>query len=110
MCGIAGEFSFSKPVDPDHIKRMMDAIVHRGPDDEGLYCADRIGLGHRRLSIIDLTESGRNPRWTSMPSIAGASIKHSKSSLACSPLLSGMPARAVLSLPGTGPASSPFFI
>src|SRR3990172_9479601 len=70
MCGIAGELSFSKPVDPDHIKRMMDAIVHRGPDDEGLYCADRIGLGHRRLSIIDLTESGRNPIWTADRSLA----------------------------------------
>ncbi len=70
MCGIAGELSFSKPVDASHIKRMMDAIFHRGPDDEGLFCDGRIGLGHRRLSIIDLTESGRNPIWTADRSMA----------------------------------------
>jgi asparagine synthase (glutamine-hydrolysing) len=70
MCGIAGELSFSQPVDPGHIRRMMDAIVHRGPDDEGLFCEGRIGLGHRRLSIIDLTESGRNPIWTADRSMA----------------------------------------
>jgi asparagine synthase (glutamine-hydrolysing) len=70
MCGIAGELSFSKPVDAGHIKRMMAAIFHRGPDDEGLFCDGRIGLGHRRLSIIDLTESGRNPIWTADRSMA----------------------------------------
>lgn len=70
MCGIAGELSFSKPVDAGYIKRMMDAIVHRGPDDEGLFCEGSIGLGHRRLSIIDLTESGRNPIWTADLSMA----------------------------------------
>jgi len=64
MCGVAGELSFSKPVILDHIKRMTDAIVHRGPDDEGFFCEGNIGLGHRRLSIIDLSESGRNPIWT----------------------------------------------
>jgi len=70
MCGIAGELGFSKPVDACHVKRMVDAIVHRGPDDEGLFCEGSIGLGHRRLSIIDLSESGRNPMWTSDRSMA----------------------------------------
>jgi len=65
MCGIVGELSFSKPVYAGHVKRMNDAIVHRGPDDEGVYCEGGIGLGHRRLSIIDLSERGRNPIWTS---------------------------------------------
>jgi asparagine synthase (glutamine-hydrolysing) len=64
MCGIAGEFNFSKSVKQSDVKRMTDAIVHRGPDDEGFYCDGGIGLGHRRLSIIDLSESGRNPIWS----------------------------------------------
>lgn len=64
MCGIAGEFNFSKSVKQSDVKRMTDAIVHRGPDDEGFYCEGGIGLGHRRLSIIGLSESGRNPIWS----------------------------------------------
>uniref|UniRef100_UPI004047DEF3 asparagine synthase (glutamine-hydrolyzing) n=1 Tax=Algoriphagus sp. TaxID=1872435 RepID=UPI004047DEF3 len=70
MCGIAGELNFVKQVELSHIKRMTDAIAHRGPDDEGFYCEGGIGLGHRRLSIIDLSESGRNPIWTSDRSMA----------------------------------------
>jgi asparagine synthase (glutamine-hydrolysing) len=64
MCGIAGEFNFLKSVKQSDVKRMTDAIVHRGPDDEGFYCEGGIGLGHRRLSIIGLSESGRNPIWS----------------------------------------------
>lgn len=70
MCGIVGQLSFSKPVEASHVKCMSDAIIHRGPDDEGIYCDGRIGLGHRRLSIIDLSESGRNPIWTADRSMA----------------------------------------
>ncbi|MFM2410313.1 MAG: hypothetical protein RL481_1141, partial [Pseudomonadota bacterium] len=56
MCGIAGIFHVesSKPVDPERVKRMTDAIAHRGPDGSGVWTAPGIGLGHRRLSIIDL--------------------------------------------------------
>ncbi len=56
MCGIAGIFHIetSKPVDPDRVQRMCDAIAHRGPDGQGVWTAPGIGLGHRRLSIIDL--------------------------------------------------------
>ena len=53
MCGISGELSFAWPVVAANVKRMMDAIIHRGPDDWGIYCDRFIGLGHRRLSIID---------------------------------------------------------
>ncbi len=56
MCGIAGIFHLetAKPVDPDRVRRMTDAIAHRGPDGSGVWTAPGVGLGHRRLSIIDL--------------------------------------------------------
>ena len=59
MCGIAGIVHTEgfKPVDPDRIRRMCDAIAHRGPDGEGVWTAPGVGLGHRRLSIIDLAGS-----------------------------------------------------
>ncbi|MFH2011549.1 MAG: asparagine synthase (glutamine-hydrolyzing) [Pseudomonadota bacterium] len=69
MCGIAGEFSFTRPVEIRDIKLMIDAIAHRGPDDEGLFCKEKIGLGHRRLSIIDLSTAGHQPMWTSDKSL-----------------------------------------
>jgi len=49
---------------------MTTAITHRGPDDEGLYCEGRIGLGHRRLSIIDISSAGHQPMWTEDRSLA----------------------------------------
>lgn len=70
MCGIAGELSFDSPVDPRIIRDMRDALIHRGPDDEGLYCDGRIGLGHRRLSILDISPSGHQPMWTADRSLA----------------------------------------
>lgn len=59
MCGIAGIFHAEtpKPVDPNRVERMCDAMVHRGPDGAGVWTAPGIGLGHRRLSIIDLEGS-----------------------------------------------------
>src|SRR5918999_5815605 len=56
MCAIAGIYNIKtgEPVAPRLIKAMTDRMVHRGPDDEGLYCMGPVGLGHRRLSIIDL--------------------------------------------------------
>ena len=59
MCGIAGVFhpATPKPVDPARIRRMIDALSHRGPDGEGVWTAPGIGFGHRRLSIIDLDGS-----------------------------------------------------
>jgi len=70
MCGIAGELSFDGLVNPINIKRMTDAIIHRGPDDEGHYCEANIGLGHRRLAIIDLTPTGHQPMWTADHALA----------------------------------------
>src|SRR4051812_19365625 len=54
MCGIAGLLRFDKsPVDPAVLRAMTDVIVHRGPDDEGFYLDGPVGLGARRLSIVD---------------------------------------------------------
>lgn len=62
MCGIAGIYNFGtdKYVDENLIRKMCSVLVHRGPDDEGIYCKNNIGLGHRRLSIIDLV-GGHQP-------------------------------------------------
>ncbi|HXJ93278.1 MAG TPA: asparagine synthase (glutamine-hydrolyzing) [Terriglobia bacterium] len=56
MCGIAGIFNFGSlaPADPVALARATAAMVHRGPDDEGFYIDGELGLGNRRLSIIDL--------------------------------------------------------
>ena len=56
MCGIAGKFNYAAdtPVDPEVIERMAASMVHRGPDDSGRFVAGSLGLGFRRLSIIDL--------------------------------------------------------
>lgn len=62
MCGISGQFNFARqePVDPETIRRMARSISHRGPDDEGYYISGPLGLGFRRLSIIDLA-GGHQP-------------------------------------------------
>ena len=63
MCGIAGKLSFEqgRGVDPGLIQRMCEVLAHRGPDDAAIWCDGPIGLGHRRLSVIDLTDAGRQP-------------------------------------------------
>src|SRR3989442_15814756 len=61
MCGIAGIVSLDRrPVDPREIGSMCSVMVHRGPDDEGLYAGSGAALGMRRLSIIDPAR-GRQP-------------------------------------------------
>ncbi|MFY9726823.1 MAG: asparagine synthase (glutamine-hydrolyzing) [Bryobacteraceae bacterium] len=62
MCGICGKLNFDRDnsVNPAVIRGMLDTIRHRGPDDEGTYFAGQVGLGHRRLSIIDLN-TGHQP-------------------------------------------------
>jgi asparagine synthase (glutamine-hydrolysing) len=62
MCGLAGRFNFdpAQPVDSQVLTAMTTAIAHRGPDAAGYYHAPGVGLGHRRLSIIDLV-SGDQP-------------------------------------------------
>lgn len=62
MCGIAGQYNFGSqvPVEQSTVRRMADSLVHRGPDDEGFYFEGPLGLGFRRLSIIDLS-GGHQP-------------------------------------------------
>jgi len=63
MCGIAGVIDFRNGVTDAEIKSMTEAIRHRGPDNEGSYFNKEktVGLGHRRLSFLDLSERGRQP-------------------------------------------------
>lgn len=62
MCGIAGIFNLNgEPASPVVLRRMTDAIAHRGPDGEGFYSDGFIALGHRRLAIIDLSPAGHQP-------------------------------------------------
>ncbi|MEO6884093.1 MAG: asparagine synthase (glutamine-hydrolyzing) [Bacteroidia bacterium] len=64
MCGIAGINQLdNSQVSTESLKKMTDAIVHRGPDGEGHWvnASAKIGFGHRRLSIIDLSEGGHQP-------------------------------------------------
>ena len=62
MCGITGIFHFKnhQKIDPGILQGMTDILYHRGPDDDGYYIKDNIGLGQRRLSIIDLA-GGKQP-------------------------------------------------
>jgi asparagine synthase (glutamine-hydrolysing) len=62
MCGICGQFNFAQkePVEPEAIRRMTQTMVHRGPDDDGYLISGPLGLGFRRLSIIDLA-GGHQP-------------------------------------------------
>jgi asparagine synthase (glutamine-hydrolysing) len=65
MCGICGIFNMNgEPVSSVSLRRMTDAIAHRGPDGEGFYTDSFIGLGHRRLAIIDLTPAAHQPMVT----------------------------------------------
>ena len=62
MCGILGTFNVNgKPVHRDLIKSMADKIAHRGPDSDGFYVKDNIGLAHKRLAILDTSEKGAQP-------------------------------------------------
>jgi asparagine synthase (glutamine-hydrolysing) len=62
MCGICGKLYFDnqRPVERQDLSQMMEVIHHRGPDDEGTYLSGPVGLGHKRLSIIDLS-TGKQP-------------------------------------------------
>ena len=65
MCGIVGTLSFvGEPASPALLRRMTDAVAHRGPDGEGIFIDGSAGLGHRRLAIIDLSAAGHQPMLT----------------------------------------------
>ena len=62
MCGLSGEINFDgRPADADALQRMTQALAPRGPDGLGLVLRGPVGLGHRRLKIIDLTEKAQQP-------------------------------------------------
>jgi len=70
MCGICGQFNFAsgEPVELMTVRLMADTIAHRGPDDEGYFVSGSIGLGFRRLSIIDLA-GGHQPMFDAERSV-----------------------------------------
>ena len=61
MCGIAGCLTRMGEVPKERFEAMVDIVAHRGPDDRGCYYEERLALGHRRLSVIDLSREGRQP-------------------------------------------------
>ena len=66
MCGIVGILNLNgEPVDASVLQLMTDAIAHRGPDGEGQWIENNVGFGHRRLSIIDLSDNGKQPMHSS---------------------------------------------
>src|ERR1043165_6873902 len=71
MCGITGilHFDSSRVADESLLRKMATTLSHRGPDGEGFYVKNNIGLGHRRLSIIDLS-TGDQPMFNEDKSIA----------------------------------------
>ena len=62
MCGINGILYFdNKKVNREELIIMRDILEHRGPDDSGVFVEENIGLGHRRLSILDTSSAGHQP-------------------------------------------------
>ena len=61
MCGLVGLYSSSNPPQLHTLQQMSDAIIHRGPDDAGIWQQDGLALAHRRLSVVDLSAAGRQP-------------------------------------------------
>ena len=63
MCAITGKLNFNpdKKVSAFLIQEMNKTLTHRGPDSEGIYVKDNVGLGHRRLKIIDLSRTANQP-------------------------------------------------
>src|SRR5580698_302179 len=71
MCGIVGILRFDgRPGRPEEIEAMNDSIRHRGPDDDGVLVEGGVGLGMRRLSIVDLTAAGHQPLFNEDRSVA----------------------------------------
>ncbi len=61
MCGIVGILDHKKQPDQGELDRFTDSLAHRGPDGRGTWTGEGIGLGHRRLAILDLTDTGKCP-------------------------------------------------
>lgn len=69
MCGISGILSTKQPPLVDELRSMTSSLRHRGPDDEGIFVDGCIGLGHNRLSIIDLSSRGHQPMFNESGSL-----------------------------------------
>src|ERR1043165_6364433 len=73
MCGIAAVFNYGEfnPVDRDEVIRMREQMFVRGQDGEGEWFSEdgRVGFGHRRLTIIDLSDAGAQPMWNADHSV-----------------------------------------
>lgn len=69
MCGIAGQYCFKGQPDKDLINNMSKILIHRGPDADGTYFNNVVGLAHRRLSIIDLSKQANQPMYNENHSI-----------------------------------------
>ena len=66
MCGITGVIDLKgNSISPIVLKRMTDVLIHRGPDGEGQWIEGNVGIGHRRLSILDLSPAGHQPMLSS---------------------------------------------
>src|SRR3989344_6689373 len=71
MCGIAGLVHIDgSAIDRGQLDRLTDAIAHRGPDGRGIFIDNNVGLGHRRLSIIDLTTAASQPMFSEDKNVA----------------------------------------
>lgn len=64
MCGIAGFFSIKQSFTKANLQSMSDCLAHRGPNSEGFFMDDTVGLAHRRLSILDLSANGNQPMYS----------------------------------------------
>lgn len=64
MCGIAGFLSFKKQFSKEDLENITNVLAHRGPNASGFYFNNNVGLGHRRLSIIDLSEAANQPMFS----------------------------------------------
>jgi asparagine synthase (glutamine-hydrolysing) len=71
VCGIAGRLNFrtGAPVDPGILHGMGDLLAHRGPDGEGFWHQEAVGLAHRRLAIVDLSDAARQPMTAEDPRV-----------------------------------------
>ncbi|MDR2417100.1 MAG: asparagine synthetase B, partial [Holosporales bacterium] len=63
MCGVAGSLSWTRLDQPEHVVCICDAMMHRGPDASGVQTSEEVIFGHRRLSILDLTNGADQPMW-----------------------------------------------
>lgn len=64
MCGIVGIVDFHSNIDPESLRAAATTLRLRGPDDEGVWASENVGLGHRRLSVIDVSPSGHQPMFS----------------------------------------------